>query len=228
MRALPPTDSLIDHDASEVVLALAWQLPGAIFSFLSYRPTPPVEERMLGNPTGETRALSAEEMTALLASRPGLARELTRHESGAEEPRTTRLRSAEVLAGALQELSASLAHGEVLGIRSECVLDEAVAHLPLMDFRVERGPTAAAALLSVAPCAAPWGGILLDSGRSYHLYGAQLLPWEQWVAFMGRCLLLSPLTDPRFVGHRLLAGFGVLRLTTSSLKPVLPRVIAAF
>jgi hypothetical protein len=54
------------------------------------------------------------------------------------------------------------------------------------------------------------------SGRSYHFYGFTLLSSEEWVRFMGRILLLNipgirEVVDCRWVGHRLLAGYGSLR-----------------
>lgn len=228
MRALPPTETLLGQDALGVVLALARQLPEATFSFLRYLPSPPAEERVLGDRRRELDSLPAIELVALLARQPELAVELTRHEPGAEEKRTTRFRSAEVLAGVLRSLTEALSGDEVLGIRSECTIEGAgVLHLPLMDFRVAHGPSTVAGLRAAIQRTAPWGGVLLDSGRSFHLYGAQLLSPVDWIGFMSQCLLLSPLTDPRYIGHRLLSQFSVLRLTSSPCKPFVPRVVAA-
>lgn len=59
------------------------------------------------------------------------------------------------------------------------------------------------------------------SGRSYHIYGIGLMDPDMWRRFMGRILLLNmpdqdPLVDARWVGHRLLAGYGTLRWTRNS------------
>jgi hypothetical protein len=59
---------------------------------------------------------------------------------------------------------------------------------------------------------------IYNSGRSYHIYAYALLSTRRWTQFMGRCLLLnrpdrSELVDARWVGHRLLAGYGALRWT---------------
>jgi hypothetical protein len=54
------------------------------------------------------------------------------------------------------------------------------------------------------------------SGRSFHGYSTNLLTPEEWMKYMGLLLLcnlpnLPPTVDPRWVGHRLLAGYGALR-----------------
>jgi hypothetical protein len=62
---------------------------------------------------------------------------------------------------------------------------------------------------------------LFASGRSYHLYLGALFLREEWVKFMGRLLLLNPrrgplLTDPRWIGHRLMGGYGALRWSANT------------
>ncbi|MBC3878521.1 hypothetical protein H8K38_11925 [Undibacterium sp. FT79W] len=60
-----------------------------------------------------------------------------------------------------------------------------------------------------------------DSGRSFHVYGQKLLSEKEWIAFMGTLLLsnqkdLKPLVDPRWIGHRLIAGYSSLRWTKNT------------
>jgi hypothetical protein len=55
-----------------------------------------------------------------------------------------------------------------------------------------------------------------SSGRSFHGYGNRLLNQEEWVGLMGTLLLsnqkgMMPTVDPRWIGHRLLAGYSALR-----------------
>lgn len=57
-----------------------------------------------------------------------------------------------------------------------------------------------------------------NSGRSFHGYGEELLSEQDWVQFMGLLLLanqprIEPTVDPRWIGHRLLAGYAALRWT---------------
>ena len=56
------------------------------------------------------------------------------------------------------------------------------------------------------------------SGRSFHGYGETLLAEGEWVGFMGLLLLanrprMEATVDPRWIGHRLLAGYSALRWT---------------
>jgi hypothetical protein len=59
------------------------------------------------------------------------------------------------------------------------------------------------------------------SGRSFHGYGETLLEHDEWVQFMGLLLLanqprLEPTVDPRWIGHRLMAGYASLRWTCNT------------
>lgn len=66
----------------------------------------------------------------------------------------------------------------------------------------------------------------VDSGRSYHYYGKRLLSKNEWRIFLGKCLLMQDLVDERYVGHQLVDGHCVLRLSASQIKPSIPRVTA--
>jgi hypothetical protein len=66
-------------------------------------------------------------------------------------------------------------------------------------------------------------GIIVDSGASYHFYGFDFLDYGQWIRFMGKCLL-APWPDSRWIGHSLLAGSGVLRISTAETKQKLPSI----
>jgi hypothetical protein len=60
-----------------------------------------------------------------------------------------------------------------------------------------------------------------SSGRSFHGYGEDLLSQEDWIRFMGLLLLankprLEATVDPRWIGHRLLAGHAALRWTKNT------------
>jgi hypothetical protein len=59
------------------------------------------------------------------------------------------------------------------------------------------------------------------SGRSFHGYGARLATASEWTTLMGLLLLanqrgLPPTVDPRWVGHRLIAGYSALRWTKNT------------
>lgn len=66
-----------------------------------------------------------------------------------------------------------------------------------------------------------------DSGRSFHGYGATLVTATEWRQLMGRLLLankpnLLPLIDPRWVGHRLIAGYSALRWSCNTSQYIQP------
>jgi hypothetical protein len=60
-----------------------------------------------------------------------------------------------------------------------------------------------------------------SSGRSFHGYGDSLITEADWVKLMGALLLtnqkdMKPTVDPRWIGHRLMAGYSALRWTRNS------------
>ena len=127
---------------------------------------------------------------------------------------------------------AELREGEDIAFHSLVKMDDATEmHFGLLDFlagenefaKVERASEIL--ITQYRPCHA----MLVFSGRSYHLYMEPLFNPAEWVAFMGRVLLLNfrdqpPTIDPRWIGHRLMAGYGALRWSANKTKP-LPEVI---
>jgi hypothetical protein len=94
------------------------------------------------------------------------------------------------------------------------------AHLPLIDMSVS-------AKAHLAKLSEFIGADLFakfcwfDSGRSFHGYGGSLISPIEWRQFMGRLLIanqkdMKPTVDPRWVGHRLIAGYSALRWTKAT------------
>lgn len=114
----------------------------------------------------------------------------------------------------------------VLALCSTCInVDGLVKHIPMMDFRCK--PTASN-LKKIRIALAELGqkrGAILQSGRSYHYYGFDLLNQEDWVKFLAKCLLLAPIADARYIAHRLIEGIGALRITASETKPETPFIV---
>lgn len=75
-------------------------------------------------------------------------------------------------------------------------------------------------------------GFILDSGRAFHYYGTNLLSEDEWLKFVGRCLLLNTqdikIADDRYFGHRLRDGYGGLRIAAHSTKPSVPQIVRIF
>ncbi|WP_374424290.1 hypothetical protein [Chromobacterium sp.] len=60
------------------------------------------------------------------------------------------------------------------------------------------------------------------SGRSFHGYMEDMVEFKEWTQIMGRLLLcnqknMAQTVDPRWIGHRLLAGYAALRWTKNGL-----------
>lgn len=91
--------------------------------------------------------------------------------------------------------------------------DGRCVHFPMMDFACYDTPqdlrkaVFALSALRLAP------GVLLRSGNSFHFYGFSTLSPVQWVQFLGTCLLLVPICDARYIGHRLIDGACTLRIS---------------
>lgn len=117
--------------------------------------------------------------------------------------------------------------GAVLALTSRCrLVDGSQGHLPMLDFRCEPNDYFLHLLRVGLTRMVRGGGAFLRSGRSFHFYGFRPLDDDGWRRFMAQALLLAPLTDVRYIAHRLLDGFADLRLTTSSVKPIEPTVAA--
>ena len=66
-----------------------------------------------------------------------------------------------------------------------------------------------------------YGFVWFESGRSFHGYGSRFITHGQWISYMGQLLLsnqkdLKPTVDPRWIGHRLIAGYAALRWTRNT------------
>lgn len=99
-------------------------------------------------------------------------------------------------------------------------------HLPLLDLGVKIAPDGQAASID-ALNALGLRGLLFESGRSYHFYGAQPLPQSELVALLAKAQLLSPIVDARWVSHQLIDGRCGLRISTDREKtPIAPIFVA--
>lgn len=217
----------------------------ARFNFAVYEPTAPLAERLsttvvdqsavleraaaIQRTTGETVPYWEAVIAASWAENQFevFANEALRHDSTRDGERTFQLTAEDLAGGTLDGESKSLEVGQVMALDSRCTfVDGTPAHLPLMDFRLlpKAGdlPNVQLALRAIGEMR----GAILHSGRSYHYYGFEPVSAGEWLAFSARCLMLAPLTDSRYIAHRLLAGGGTLRLTCTKWKPQSPCVAA--
>ncbi len=117
-----------------------------------------------------------------------------------------------------------------LAVTSEVTLEDGSRrHIAMMDFRVSAAPSVLRThrdrLVAVLRGMGERAGVLFRSGASFHYYGLKLLTHDEWRTFLGRALLVAPLVDARYVAHRLIEGFGVLRIHSSKDKPTTPHLV---
>lgn len=217
---------LIGLSASELVLRLMSLQPSIErVSFVAFTPSAGVEERLqLG-----ASPLEATPSKQLLASRsfPILLTELLRH-SRHPKRKVIHVATSDLSISSLEALVSHLSEGVALGFCSACRIrgKSHSAHIPLLDFRIPSGGESELDVLCEAlRLMGLQRGAVLDSGKSYHFYGFDLLNQSQWREFMARSLLLAPLTDVRYIAHRLLERQSILRLSSTALKPTIPRVV---
>lgn len=115
--------------------------------------------------------------------------------------------------------------GWMATVSSHVQCESGVRHLPLMDFQCPVDANNKAAVIAGLRAAGQFSGAILESGNSYHYYGFEPLEDNAWLRFLGKCLLLGPLTDTRYIGHRLVDRECLLRLTAHWRKPVTPTIV---
>lgn len=120
----------------------------------------------------------------------------------------------------MERLMAACPPGAEVALHSEVIIEGGgVRHIPMIDMSTG----SAAQLLKLKPFLESYfeGFAWFKSGRSYHGYGNSFVERDEWVAIMGRLLLanqvgLPATVDPRWVGHRLMAGYAALRWTKNT------------
>lgn len=100
-------------------------------------------------------------------------------------------------------------------------------HMPMMDFSIAPSDASQQLLLTILGKVGQEKGILVNSGNSYHFYGCALMKEDEWRAFLGQSLLLSPITDSRYIAHRLVDGYCSLRIL-DHVGGAMPVISAAF
>jgi hypothetical protein len=99
-------------------------------------------------------------------------------------------------------------------------------HIPMIDFRLDSGPSHDEfARELVDTLAMP--GYLVDSGNSYHFYGRKPIGCAEFRRFLGRAQLMSHYADQRWIGHQLISGKAALRISSGlDGEPPSPRLVA--
>lgn len=139
----------------------------------------------------------------------------------------SKLSRKEISADRVRGVAHGLRHDQLLGVVSRVTFAQGeTRHIPMMDFMCTPSPKNLDVLIRLITELRLGQGFLLESGRSYHYYGLALLTEHTWPAFLGKCLLMYGYVDDRYIGHQLVDGHCVLRLSAGELKKKIPRVVA--
>jgi hypothetical protein len=130
------------------------------------------------------------------------------------------LSAESVVEGAVTVLSQGAVGEDSVAVCSRVRLASGVeAHIPMLDFRCPVSEANTKAIMSMLRLLGERTGLVVASGRSYHYYGVALYNHCQWIEFMAKALLLSPITDGRFIAHRVVDGQCRLRIYSPS-RPI--------
>jgi hypothetical protein len=134
---------------------------------------------------------------------------------------TYEIEASEIRAKRLQDIVDSLPQGKGLVVCSRVEMKTGDSmHIPMMDFRCPPSEPNSKAIEGLFAKTGQPSGVLVESGKSYHLYGTSLLTGSQWVEFLALCLLFAPVTDGRYVAHRLADGECRLKIASHQERAV--------
>ncbi|HUI42274.1 MAG TPA: hypothetical protein VL523_09915 [Terriglobia bacterium] len=232
-RAAAALDSLRGAPILDFFPALCRMAPEiASLHFATYRRRPSLGDRLRAMLTPEDDALqgAAERVSAAGVAywdavlSVALARGTMRDEFAEASllhdfhlpERSFDLSSEQILNNGIAGLLPALAASEGLLVRSHLRLSSGgTAHLPMLDLACPCLPANARAIRRMVALAGVGEGLLVRSGHSYHFYGTHPVPEERWLRFMAAALLFAPITDSRYVAHRLLDGECRLKIVDS-------------
>lgn len=110
--------------------------------------------------------------------------------------------------------------GYEVAFHSSVRIDGKVFHIPVFDFMcgVDKLSMAMSVSKKMLPKSVWQGLIFFDSGRSMHGYARTLVGAQAFRKILGRALLMNfpgeeQIIDSRWIGHRLIAGYGTLRIS---------------
>ncbi len=142
----------------------------------------------------------------------------------------TGIKSESITVNSLNRWINLLDKDKVLGIISELKISYSFTeiypyHIPMMDFRCPKSPENLLRTKELLRTIGQKEGVILDSGRSYHYYGINLLDERHWWGFLENCLS-SKLADKRYIEHRFKDRCSILRISACLLRPKIPTVVS--
>lgn len=98
-------------------------------------------------------------------------------------------------------------------------------HIPLMDFHIAKSPYALDVVLTVGGELFGESFLILESDKSYHGVGLSLLPETQFIQFLARAILYSPIVDHAYLAHQLIEREASLRITKKTIQGIAPKIV---
>lgn len=96
-------------------------------------------------------------------------------------------------------------------------------HLPMMDFHIPLSSRGDEIVVTVCHRLGFNKGCVINSGKSYHFIGSEMMEEEQLMESLSRGLLYGPITDIRWIAHQLLEHSCTLRIGRKN--GIFPKVI---
>ncbi len=116
--------------------------------------------------------------------------------------------------------------GRMLSICSQVLLrDGQTKHIPMMDFRCPKTKETLALVLKIVKLFGVGSGCVVETDKSFHFYGWQLLSESGLEQFLGRALLFSPIVDRAWIAHQLIDKCCALRISARGQGGKLPKVV---
>lgn len=141
----------------------------------------------------------------------------------------TRMTRDEVLDGRLRGKAQGVEAGRVLALVSRVELRSGgAAHFPMLDFGCPVGSASEQLITRIGLRLLDRGGIVLVSGKSYHLVGRVPVSVDTLHRFLAQSLFYVPVVDRMYVAHHLLRGYCTLRISTALTQASAPIVVTVF
>lgn len=114
---------------------------------------------------------------------------------------------------------------EAMKMVSKVKTHDGIFHIPLLDMDIPVDESGGVSVLEVFTNLGVKSGAVVDSGKSYHGWGLELLTEDNWRRFLARALLLDRI-DRRWIGHRLQDDQANIRV--SEKRKLTPKVVYVF
>jgi hypothetical protein len=147
------------------------------------------------------------------------------HDAAPDE-REIKIQRHEVTRENLERIVADAPGGYGVALSSKMTLfDGESAHIPMLDFRCPHSDQMVLLLKRALRALGQRKGVLVQSPRSYHYYGLELVSQGALTDFLARSLLIAPIVDARYIAHRLIDKVCRLRLGSVANKGAAPVIL---